>query len=168
MPTNEARLLTQSDTFFKAFIQDNKATIYKICRVYANNAEELKDFVQEVTIQLWRSHQNFENRSKLSTWVYRVTLNVCLTLSKKKKRSIDTVSLLSTDYYDDNDEVEKEQLAALYKGIRKLRESDRAIILLYLENKSYKEIAEILGITVTNVGAKVNRVKNQLKEIING
>lgn len=160
--------MTQTDTFFKEFIDGNKATIYKICRAYANDAEELKDFVQEVTIQLWRSHTKFENRSKLSTWVYRVTLNVCLTLSKKRSRKIDTVSLISSDYYDYSDENEKEQIEALYTGIKKLRESERAIVLLYLEDKSYKEISEILGITVTNVGARVNRAKNQLKEIING
>lgn len=158
----------RSETFFKEFIEDNRATIYKICRIYANDAEELKDFVQEVTIQLWRSHQNFENRSKLSTWVYRVALNVCMTLSKRKKRGIDTVSLLSTDWYDDDHEVEKEQVEALYTAIRKLSESERAIILLYLEDKSYREISEILGITVTNVGVRVNRVKNQLKTLING
>lgn len=157
-----------SDVFFKEFIEDNQATIYKICRVYANDAEELKDFVQEVTIQLWRSHEKFENRSKLSTWVYRVTLNVCLTLSKKRRKGFDTVSLLPTDIYDDVDEAEREQVEALYQAIRKLKESERAIILLYLEDKSYKEIASILGITISNVGARVNRVKNQLKEIING
>ena len=166
--TNNASGLTASNSFFKEFIEDNKATIYKICRAYANDAEELKDFVQEVTIQLWRSHERFENRSKLSTWVYRVTLNVCLTLSKKRNRKVDTVSLLSTDYYDAGDEIEKEQIALLYKGIKRLRESERAIVLLYLEDKSYKEIAEILGITITNVGARVNRAKNQLREIING
>ena len=164
--TNTSSGLTASDTFFKEFIEDNKATIYKICRAYANDPEELKDFVQEVTIQLWRSHEKFENRSKLSTWVYRVTLNVCLTLSKKRSRKVDTVSLLSTDYHDTNDETEKEQIASLYKAIKRLKESERAIVLLYLDDKSYKEIAEILGITVTNVGARGNRVKNQLREII--
>lgn len=158
----------KSDVFFKNYIEDNKPTIYKICRVYANDAEELKDFVQEVTIQLWKSQDKFENRSKLSTWVYRVALNVCLTLSKKRKRGINTVSLLPTDIYDQVDEAEREQIETLYNAIRQLKESERAIILLYLEDKSYKEIASILGITVSNVGARVNRVKNQLKDIING
>jgi len=156
------------DSFFEEFIENNKGTIYKICRVYANDQEEFKDFVQEVTIQLWRSHKNFENRSKLSTWIYRVTLNVCLTLSKKKKRRIDTVELLSTDYLDEDTGVEQEQVAALYKAIRKLRELDRALVLLYLEDKSYQEISEILGMTVSNVGVKINRVKTKLKELIDG
>ncbi|TRX50896.1 sigma-70 family RNA polymerase sigma factor [Fulvivirga sp. M361] len=158
----------KSDAFFKEFVEDNKATIYKICRAYANDSEELKDFIQEVTIQLWRSHHKFRNKSRLSTWVYRVTLNVCLTLARKQKRGVDTVALLETDVHESESEAEKEQVAMLYKSIRQLKESDRAIILLYLEDKSYKEMAEILGITVTNVGARVNRVKNQLKELING
>ncbi|MCG8390293.1 MAG: sigma-70 family RNA polymerase sigma factor [Cytophagales bacterium] len=158
----------KEEAFLKEFIEDNKATIYKICRVYANDTEELKDFVQEVAIQLWRSHKNFENRSKLSTWVYRVALNVCMTLSKKRKKGINTVSLLSKDFHDDDNETEKEQIAALYRAIRKLNESERAIVLLYLEDKSYKEMAEILGITISNVGARVNRAKNQLKMLING
>lgn len=142
--------------------------IQHICRAYARDAEELKDFVQEVTIQLWRSHEKFENRAKVSTWVYRVTLNVCLSMAKKNKRTIDSVPLDNVNYSEDIDETEKEQIELLYANIRKLKEGDRAIIVLYLEDKSYKEIAEILGITVSNVGVKVNRLKNQLKSMING
>lgn len=156
------------DSFFKEFVEENKGIIYKICRVYANDRDELQDFVQEVTIQLWKSSSKFENRSKLSTWVYRVTLNVCLTLSKKNRRRVDTVGLLSTDYVDETDTTEQEQISALYSAMRKLNDSDRAIILLYLEDKSYQEISDILGITVSNVGVKITRVKSKLNDIING
>ena len=142
--------------------------IRHICRAYARNEEELKDLIQEVTIQLWRSHKKFENRSKVSTWVYRVTLNVCLAMSKKNKRTVESVSLDNVQVSEEIDEVEKEQIEMLYDAVRKLKEADRAIVLLYLENKSYKEIAEILGMTVTNVGVKVNRLKTQLKSIIDG
>ena len=142
--------------------------IQHICRAYARDAEELKDFVQEVTIQLWRSHEKFENRAKVSTWVYRVTLNVCLSMAKKNKRTVESVPLDNVNYHEDIDETEKEQIELLYNNVRKLKEGDRAIVLLYLEDKSYKEIAEILGITVSNVGVKVNRLKNQLKSMING
>ena len=143
--------------------------IRHICRAYARNEEELKDFIQEVTIQLWRSHQNFQNKSKVSTWVYRVTLNVCLSLAKKTKRQVDaSVSLDHVHVGEEVDETEKEQIELLYAAIRQLKEADRAIVLLYLENKSYKEIADILGMTVTNVGVKVNRLKSQLKHMVNG
>lgn len=157
-----------TDSFYEEFIENNKGTIYKICRVYANDQDELKDFVQEVTIQLWRSRDKFENRSKLSTWIYRVTLNVCLTLSKKNRRRVDTVELLATDYQNEDDSIEQEQVAALYSAVRKLKEADRALVLLYLEDKSYQEIADILGMTISNVGVKINRIKAKLKELIDG
>lgn len=161
-------MASNKDSFYEEFIENNKGTIFKICRVYANDQDELKDFVQEVTIQLWRSKDKFENRSKLSTWIYRVTLNVCLTLSKKNRRRVDTVELLSTDYHHEDESIEQEQLAALYRAVRKLKEADRALVLLYLEDKSYQEIAEILGMTISNVGVKINRVKAKLKELIDG
>ena len=142
--------------------------IMHLCRAYARDQESLKDLVQEVTLQLWRSHTSFEGNSQLSTWVYRVTLNVCLSHSKRLKRKVETVPIeWKTEAVDESDP-EIEQIEKLYQGIRKLPESERAIILLYLEDKSYKEMSEILGITVSNVGVKVNRLKEKLKSIING
>lgn len=142
--------------------------IRHLCRAYARDEDELKDFVQEVTLQLWRSHEKFQGNSQISTWVYRVTLNVCLSLSRKSKREVPTSSLDTVDVSEEVSTIEKEQIEALYKAVRKLKEADRAIILLYLEDKSYKEMAEILGMTVTNIGVKVNRLKVQLKKMING
>lgn len=157
-----------SDTFFQTFVQDNLGMIRHICGVYARNEEEVKDFMQEVTIQLWKSHEKFQAKSKISTWVYRVTLNVCMAMSRKNNRSATPVSLDNVQISEEIDHEEKERVEMLYNAVRKLKEADRAIILLYLENKSYKEIAEILGMTVTNVGVKVNRLKTQLKNIIDG
>ncbi len=155
-----------SDLFFKSFVTENMGIISHICRAYASDNEELKDLIQEVTIQLWKSHQKFQGNSKISTWVYRVTLNVCLAINRKKK--IDTEPIKSIDIEDQIDHTEKEQIDLLYKAIKQLNESDRAIILLYLEKKSYQEISEILGMTVSNVGVKVNRLKDKLKTMING
>ena len=142
--------------------------IMHLCRAYARDEESLKDLVQEVTLQLWRSHQSFQGKSQLSTWVYRVTLNVCLSHSKKLKRKVETVPLEMRIDPSEKSDAEKEQIERLYQGIRKLNEPDRAIILLYLEDKSYKEMSEILGITVSNVGVKVNRLKEKLKTLIHG
>lgn len=142
--------------------------IMHICRAYSRDEESLKDLVQEVTLQLWRSHKSFKGNSQLSTWVYRVTLNVCLSHSKRMKRKVETVPLEWKTDSAIEDDVEKEQIEKLYSGIKRLKESDRAIILLYLEDKSYKEMSDILGITVSNVGVKVNRLKEKLKELING
>lgn len=157
-----------SEDFFKSYVEENMSLIMHICRAYARDEESLKDLVQEVTLQLWRSHQSFKGNSQLSTWVYRVTLNVCLSHSKKMKRKPETVPLEWGVSRTEERDPEQEQLEKLYRGIKQLKESDRAIILLYLEDKSYKEMSEILGITVTNVGVKVNRLKEKLKQMING
>ncbi|MEP1032817.1 sigma-70 family RNA polymerase sigma factor [Ekhidna sp.] len=157
-----------SEDFFKSYVEENMPLIMHICRAYSRDEESLKDLVQEVTLQLWRSHKSFKGNSQLSTWVYRVTLNVCLSHSKRMKRKVETIPLEWKEDSAIEEDVDKEQIEKLYTGIKKLKESDRAIILLYLEDKSYKEMSEILGITVSNVGVKVNRLKDKLKEIING
>jgi RNA polymerase sigma-70 factor (ECF subfamily) len=158
-----------SEEFFKTFIKDQTGIITKICRAYTDNEDDFQDYFQEVALQLWRSYQNFNHQSKVSTWVYRVTLNVCLTHFNKQKRKVNTVALdhihfEPAGYHDEK----REQVDMLYRSIRRLKEIDRAIILLYLEEKSYKEMAEILGMSVTNIGAKINRIKTQLKAIIDG
>ncbi len=157
-----------SEDFFKSYVEENMPLIMHICRAYSRDEESLKDLVQEVTLQLWRSHKSFKGNSQLSTWVYRVTLNVCLSHSKKMKRKVETVPLEWKRDSAIEEDAEKELIDKLYAGIKRLKESDRAIVLLYLEDKSYKEMSEILGITVTNVGVKVNRLKDKLKELING
>ncbi|WP_420575609.1 RNA polymerase sigma factor [Ekhidna sp.] len=157
-----------SEDFFKSYVEEHMSIIMHLCRAYARDEESLKDLVQEVTLQLWRSHKSFEGKSQLSTWVYRVTLNVCLSHSKRLKRKVETVPIEWKVDAPEETDPEKEQIEKLYQGIRKLKESERAIILLYLEDKSYKEMSEILGITVSNVGVKVNRLKEKLKMIING
>ena len=157
-----------SQAFFKTFVTENLDLIRHLCRAYARDEEDLKDLMQEVTVQLWRSHKRFEGKSRVSTWVYRVTLNVCLSQARKTKRQVQTSRLDKLDVAEDVSNEEKEQIELLYQAIRRLKEGDRAIMLLYLENKSYKEISEILGLTVSNVGVKVNRLKNQLKKMING
>lgn len=151
--------------FFEKFIRDNQAIINKICRAYANTHEEFQDYTQEVALQLWNSHERFKGNAQLSTWVYRVTLNVCLSQIRKKK--VATSPLIDHDIQVEED-ANGDRLASLYVALKKLKESDRAIILLYLEDKSYKEIAQILGLTVSNVGVKVSRIKNELKRIIHG
>ncbi|MCV9388842.1 RNA polymerase sigma factor [Reichenbachiella ulvae] len=151
---------------FQPFLNDHHRIIAKVCRIYTDTAEDFNDYYQECVIQLWRSFDSFRGASKLSTWVYRVCLNVCLSQLRGKKKLVGQAREVLPEVVEESDNIEEEQLEMLYKAIKLLKESDRAIILLYLEDKSYKEMAEILGITVTNVGAKVNRVKNQLKKII--
>ena len=157
-----------SEDFFKSYVEENMSLIMHLCRAYSRDEESLKDLVQEVTLQLWRSHKSFKGNSQLSTWVYRVTLNVCLSHSKKVKRKPDTVPIEYGIAKAEEGNPEKEQIELLYRAIKQLKEADRAIVLLYLEDKSYKEMSNILGITVSNVGVKVNRLKEKLKLMING
>ena len=160
-----------SAAFYQEYIENNRAIIARLCRAYADNEADFQDYFQEVCLQLWKSKDNFQQQSKLSTWIYRVTLNVCLSLVRKKKKGITNL-----DGVEENlsvapkplEDPQQEQLAMLYRQIRQLKEVDRALILLYLEEKSYEEMSQILGISTSNVGVKISRIKEKLKKQIHG
>lgn len=159
-----------SSDFYKTFILPFSGIIIKLCRAYTNSQEDFEDYYQEVCLQIWRSKDNFREESEWSTWVYRISLNVCLTLLKKKKKNghhfvSDSVTAEETeDSYAFSDEA----LNLLYDAIKQLSEIDRAIIMLYLEEKPYKEIAEIIGTNFNNIGVRVKRIKIRLKKILDG
>ena len=153
---------------FKKLLNENRQVIFKICRAYSNNDQEFEDYYQEVALQIWKSYDRFRNEAKISTWIYRISLNVCLSQIRNKKNRISAYSLkpdldLSNEVQQEN----REQIEKLYVAIRKLKKVDRAIILLYLEEVKYKEMAEILGISISNIGVKINRIKKELKENLN-
>jgi len=154
---------------FKKLLNENRQVISKICNAYSNNEEEFEDYFQEVALQIWKSYESFEGKSKISTWIYRISLNVCLSEIRKKERRISTYSLKpEIDSLKQEQKDNQEQIKELYRAIRTLKKIDRAIIILYLEEKQYKEMAEILGISVSNIGVKINRIKKELKEKLNG
>jgi RNA polymerase sigma-70 factor (ECF subfamily) len=160
-----------SAEFYQEYIENNRAIIARICRAYANNEADFQDYFQEVCLQLWKSRDNFRQQSKLSTWIYRVTLNVCLSLvrrTKQKDQPLEGMENRVTETPGPEDDIQQQQLQLLYRKIRELKEVDRALILLYLEEKSYEEMAEILGISISNVGVKINRIKAKLKKQIHG
>lgn len=158
-----------SKDFYQISILPFSAIIIKICRAYTNSQEDFEDYYQEVCLQIWRSRDNFREQCKWSTWVYRISLNVCLTLLKKSNgngKTYFTSDELPDVITTENRAFEDESLNRLYLGIRQLSEVDRALILLYLEEKSYQEIAEILGTNSNNIGVRVNRIKERLKKIL--
>ena len=158
-----------STDFYNASILPFAAIIIKICKAYTNSQEDFEDYYQEVCLQIWRSKDNFHEQCKWSTWVYRVSLNVCLTLLKKKKsngQTYFTSDVLPDVLLTKNRAFEDEPLNQLYVAIRRLSEVDRALIILYLEEKSYQEIADILGTNTNNIGVRVNRIKERLKKIL--
>lgn len=159
-----------SQDFYRLSILPYAGIIIKICRAYTHTQEDFEDYYQEVCLQIWRSKDNFKKESEWATWVYRIALNVCLTLVKKKR--------VSTEFHDYNtlQSIEqpnqtasnKDAIDNLYAAIKKLSAIDRAVIILYLEEKSYQEIAQIMGTNPTNIGVRINRIKKRLKKILNG
>ena len=152
---------------FISVIKDNQNLIYKICYSYCSNAENRKDLQQEILIQLWNSFSKFDGRVKLSTWIYRIALNTAISFYRNdckhsdKKVSIDAsiISLSNFEYVPEQDE----NITMLYQFIEKLNEMDKALILLYLDDNKQKDIAEVLGISETNVATKISRIKKILK-----
>lgn len=159
-----------SSDFYKSSILPFAGIIIKLCRAYTNSQEDFEDYYQEVCLQIWRSKDNFREESQWSTWVYRIALNVCLTLLKKKKNNVQ--HFVSDSVMDEETEsnyaFSDESLNLLYAAIRRLSEIDRAVIMLYLEEKSYMEIADIIGTNQNNIGVRVNRIKERLKKILDG
>lgn len=158
-----------SNDFYNFYILPYSGIIIKICRAYTNTQEDFEDYYQEVCLQIWRSNSNFKEQSERSTWVYRLSLNVCLTLLKKeKKQHLFSSGHLPEQAIEDSKAFDNESLNQLYKAIRQLKEIDRAIILLYLEEKSYQEIADIIGTNPNNIGVRIKRIKEKLKALLDG
>jgi RNA polymerase sigma-70 factor (ECF subfamily) len=154
--------------FYTEWIVPFAAIISKICRAYTDTQQDFEDYYQEVCLQIWRSHGNFDGRAEWSTWVYRVSLNVCMTLLKKRKhhRRLFTSDDMPPELVEDSRVFADESLNKLYSAIRQLSEVDRAVILLYLDEKSYREIGEIIGANPNNVGVRINRIKERLRRLL--
>ena len=155
------------DNDFQRIISENKGIIYKVSNAYCTIEAEKEDLVQEIIIQIWKAFPNYNSKYKISTWIYRIALNVAISLYRKQnsQKKLTTVSIEDYQISDENENTEKElQIKQLYKFIHELKELDRALIILYLEEKNYKEIAQILGISQTNVATKISRIKILLKQ----
>ncbi len=149
---------------FIAAIKENEGFIYKIASVYTNNTDDKNDLVQEIIYQLWKSFDSFNQQSSLNTWMYRVALNVAIFQLKVSKKSISTIPIdEQVTNSQEKDESDNERWKIFRKQIDTLNLLDKGIVLLYLDNKSYEEIAAIVGITKTNVATKLSRIKEKLK-----
>lgn len=156
-----------SNDFYITSILPHSGIIIKICRAYTDSQEDFEDFYQEACLQIWKSRDSFQNKSKWSTWIYRITLNVCLTLSKRNKRKQENFKIIH-EQSEKNTAFQNEDLNLLYDAIKKLSKVSRAIILLHLEENSHKEIATIIGTSPNNIAVRINRIKKQLKIILDG
>lgn len=152
---------------FEFIIKNYKSMMLNVCRIYSNGErEEMSDLFQEVLLNIWKGIHTFEGKSSLTTWLYRVTLNTAISHLRNKKKQIPIVEIREEFNHLTDKNKPDEQLEILYEAIEKLNEVDKSLIFLYLENKSHKEIAEILGISVSNVGTRIQRIKIKVEHII--
>ena len=157
------------EQLFVEMINTHRGIIYKVCNLYGLEQEDKNDLFQEVILQLWRAFPSFRQESKPSTWMYRIALNTAITNFRKESRRPESKGI-SADEFQIPDlgtySEENEQMSMLKQAIDALTEIEKAIILLYLEEKSYEEISKIIGISKTNVGVRINRIKIKLEKII--
>ena len=159
---------------FAQTVKEQKSTIYTVCYMFSKDADEVNDLFQETLINLWKGFESFENRSDIRTWIYRVALNTCISVDRKKRRN--PLSFLKgkdeqrlsmgINLFEDRDE-DTRQVDMLHKRIAKLQPFDRAIVLLWFENLPYEEIGQIVGISTKNVSVRLFRIREQLKNMSN-
>jgi RNA polymerase sigma factor (sigma-70 family) len=154
---------------FLDIVRNNQGIIHKVCSIYCDSEEDRNDLMQEILAQLWKSFPSFRNESKFTTWMYRVALNTAITTFKKSIRQPDRAPLSHQNFQlaDENSSPElEENIRMLREAVSKLTGIEKSIILLYLENKNYEDIAEITGITQNYVRVKMNRIKKKLKSLM--
>ncbi len=153
---------------FSALITQNQDIIHKVCNVYCPIPQDREDLFQEVVYQLWKSYNTFRGEAKFTTWMYRVALNTAITSFKKFKKQPPPreINEKILQYPEQTDDIFDERLKSLYESIAQLSDIEKAVIMLHLEEHSYQDIAKIMGITESNVGVKINRIKKKLKEIL--
>lgn len=158
--------MTQSlETEFKKIVEEHKSTIYSVCYMYSKDPEEVNDLFQESLVKVWQGLPSFKGKSSLNTWIWRITLNTCISADRKKKMKTVPLSM-DINLFEDKD-ANTRQVNMLKERISKLRPFDRAIVLLWLENMSYDEIAAVVGITTKQVSVRLFRIKEQLKQMSN-
>lgn len=150
---------------FANIVREHKSTIYTVCYMFSKNQDEVDDLFQEVLLNLWRGIEHFKGESKLATWIYRISLNTCISTDRKKKKHATETLSQQADIYAATDEAETRQIQMLHKRVHRLRPFDRAIVLLWLEGLPYDEIGAITGISAKNVSVRLVRIREELKQM---
>lgn len=151
---------------FLVLIQEHQGIIHKICRLYRDSKEDREDLFQEITYQLWKSFPSFKREAKVSTWMYRIALNTAIASFRKKRLDVEYHQVLPDLPDDEVDEEYAIRQESLFATLKQLNESERAIVALYLDDLSYRQIAEIIGINENNVGIKLNRIKLKIQKLL--
>ena len=158
--------MTDTERQFAKTVREHKSTIFTVCYMFSKDDDEVNDLFQEVLINLWKGYESFGHRSDIRTWIYRVALNTCISLDRKKRRSGTVRLAMDINLFEDRDE-DTRQVDLLHKRIQRLQPFDRAIVLLWLEDLSYEEIGQIVGISTKNVSVRLFRIREQLKNMSN-
>lgn len=153
------------ETDFIAMIRQNEGLIAKVCRFYCKNAADLPDLHQEIVFRLWKGFQNFQSFSKSSTWIYRVAINTAIIYLRKNDKIPAFSEFSSVENEDVTTSENDETIEKLYELIAQLDEMERSIVFLYLDGKSHHEISEVVDCSVSNVGTKLQRIKEKLKKM---
>ena len=155
----------QPEKEFIHLLNQHQKIIYKVCNLYMDLHSDREDLFQEITLQAWKAYGNFRGDAKFSTWLYRVALNTAITFFRKDKKKPDIYSTdIIPEKVEESTDPLEEQVKAMYAAIGELSKIDKALVMLYLEDYSYQEIGEMMGITANNVAVKMNRIKVRLKE----
>ncbi|MBO7279141.1 MAG: sigma-70 family RNA polymerase sigma factor [Bacteroidales bacterium] len=152
---------------FTDLVQEHKGTIYTVCYMFSKDVDEVSDLFQEILVNIWRGMGSFRGDSSVRTWIWRISFNTCVSFERKKSRRLKPIPLtMDINLFDDSEE-ELRQIQLLQRRIRNLGPFDRAIVLLWLENLTYAEIGEIVGISEKNVSVRLVRIKEKLKNMNN-
>lgn len=151
---------------FEQLVKKHKNTIYTVCFMFSKDSEEVNDLLQEVLIAIWQGLPTFKGQSNIATWIWRISLNTCISCERKKKKNVTVPLSMDVDYFEDKD-ADAQQVRMLYERVHQLKPFDRAIVLLWLEGIPYDEIAAIVGITTSNVATRLFRIREQLKQMSN-
>lgn len=159
----------QPEKKFIQMVRAHEGIIFKISTVYTRSVEDQKDLYQEIVYQLWKAFGMYKAAAKVSTWIYRISLNTAITRLRKAQRKADLTPIDQAilQYTESTDPVFEEQLKLLYRAIENLNTLDKGIVLLYLEDHNYEEIAQIIGLSVSNVGTRLSRIRQKMRTMIN-
>jgi RNA polymerase sigma-70 factor (ECF subfamily) len=166
MSRNKSEHVQLENDFIK-MIQTNERIIYKVCSFYVSDSLPMEDLYQEAVLNLWKGFPKFRNESSYSTWIYKIALNSCISGIRRESKHFENVPLSLSDDIAFEPDSKEEDIRELYRLINQLKTQERAIILLYLEEKPYQEIADITGLTLSNVATKLKRIKEKLKTMSN-
>ena len=153
---------------FEKHIEEHQALLYKICRLYAGTSPDRDDLFQEIVMQLWKAYPKFRSDSQFSTWLYRVAINTAITGLRKKKQLVVSYEEAQTQEAaapENSNTDEEEQMQQMYEAIEQLDSVEKAIVMLYMEDRTYSEMEDILGIGQGNLRVKMNRIKDKLRRI---